>query len=123
VPLAPPDPPMSPVPPLSAEPPEPEPPASPLPPLPPGLGSGAGVVPVPPPGLVVLPVEPPEPPGLPLAGLLSFAGGESEACVGGGVFVVSAVASVAVPEAGVGSVGSGGRTGVSAFALARAAFA
>ena len=120
---------MSPESPLSRGPPEPDPPVSPvlpLPPLSPGPGSGAGVVPVPPlPGLVVapLPPGPPEPPELPVPGLLSFAGGESEVCAGGGVFVVfvvSAVASVAVPEAGVGSVRCGGRTGVSAFALARA---
>ena len=51
--------------------------------------------------------------------LLTLAGGESETCGGGGVFVMSAVASVAVPDAGVGSVGCG-RVGLAAFALLRA---
>jgi hypothetical protein len=95
---------MSPVSPLSTKPPEPEPPVS---SLPPETGSGAGLVPLPP------------LPELPVPGLLSFAGGESEACEGGGVFVVSAVASVAVPDAGVGSAGFG-RVGLAAFDLARA---
>ena len=71
-----------------------------------------------PPGFVGLPPEPPEPPELPVPGLLSFAGEESEACGGGGVFVMSAVASVAVPDAGVGSVGCV-RVGIAAFALLR----